>query len=428
MRLLYVCSDFGIKPSGTKGASIHLRAITQALSEAGHSVSLLSPQPGPDAPHPAQRVLSPGCPPVDGCGKQLKRWMSSRGLGDGVAKELRPLLYNAWAQAPALAALQNNRPDVVIERLSLMGHVGLDLAEAMSLPFVVEVNALLTEEAAQFRSLELATLARTIEQRVLEAADAILPVSDALAEKIASRGIAKNKIHVVPNGANVQLFDSAPDRQSCRASLGIDTEFVVGFCGSLKVWHGVDVLLEAFARLLDRDSNAKLLIVGTGPQEVPMREAARRLKIDQSVIFTGAVPHADVPALLKAMDAAVAPFKQMDGFYFSPIKLFEYMAAGSCVVASRLGQIKQIIDDGRTGLLSEPGNPDDLFAKLDQVRTQRNLCRNMALAALQDVRDRHTWTATATRTLRIVSEVMENTHDGLRARPWVAQQPAEVLS
>ena len=96
MRLLYLCSDFGIAPGGTKGASVHLRAITRGLADLGHDVRLLSPKEGPGDDHPARRLLPPGCPPADKTSRALKKWLGDHGLDDTIARDLRPLLWNTW--------------------------------------------------------------------------------------------------------------------------------------------------------------------------------------------------------------------------------------------------------------------------------------------------------------------------------------------
>ncbi len=409
MRLLYACSDFGIDPAGTKGASIHLRAITRALADLGHSVTLLSPKDGPGAGHPATRLLPPGCPPADECGKLLKSWMTPRGFGDALAKELRPLLYNAWALPRAQAALAESPVDAIVERLSLMGHVGADLADSLDVPLILEVNALLSEEARQFRALERVELAEAIEQRVLERADAIVAVSAALADRIAQRGIDARKIHVVPNGVDVDLFAAAPPRDAARRELGLPAGFIAGFVGSLKPWHGADVLIDAFAQMAGtagpHAAPARLLIVGAGPQESALREQAQRAGILPLVLFTGAVPHERVPLYIRAMDAAVAPYRPLDGFYFSPLKLFEYMAARTCVVASRIGQIEDVIEHERSGLLCEPGDAAGLARLLSELRNDPARCERQTQAAFDVVRTRFTWQHAAQQVEHVIRSV-----------------------
>ena len=419
MQLLYVCSDFGIKPDGTKGASVHLRAITRALADLGHEMLLLSPHDGPGQDHPVTRLLPPGCPPAEKTGRMLKRWLAQTGYGDSVAKELRPLLYNAWVRERALDALAAAEPDAIIERLSLFGHVGLDLSGELNVPFVVEVNALLTEEAKRFRSLELQRLAEEMERKVLGGADAILVVSSPLSDRLVEMGINRGKIHVIPNGVQLSAFQGIPSRESCRTELGLNGEFVVGFAGSLKAWHGVDDLLAAFKMLHGHDPKSRLLIVGTGPMESGLKTASAKMGIRDAVIFTGAVAHERVPRMLRAMDVAVAPFKQVDNFYFSPIKLFEYMASGTCVIASPLGQIAEIIEDGANGLLCEPEDAADLYEKLCQARHSVDLRERLASRALRLVCQNYTWKHAAEKTSSVISRLVEaNRRDADRVHSY----------
>lgn len=407
MRLLYLCSDYGIRPRGSKGASVHLRAITRALADMGHEVRLLSPHQSPNGDHPLRRLLPPGSGEFGKSIRSLKHWLVDHDLDETVARELRPLLYNSWAPEQAMQAVGEFPPAAIVERLSLLGHIGLDLADAWKVPLIVEVNALLTEESRRFRKLQLGRLADVIERRVLERADAILAVSAPLAERIAGLDICPDKIHVVPNGVDLRVFENAPSRAASRAKLGLGDEFVVGFCGSLKSWHGVEVLLAAFAQFLNTDPSARLLIVGSGPAEEALRATVEAAHMNASVIFTGAVPHSEVAANLRAMDVAVAPFKAMDRFYFSPIKLFEYMAADTCVVASRLGQIQDVITDGVNGLLCRPDDAPDLCGALIKARQSDTLRARLASAALQSVRDHYTWQRAAETTSRVIESAVK---------------------
>ncbi len=406
MNLLYVCSDFGIPPNGTKGASVHLRAITRALADRGHQVVLLSPRSGPGPQHPATPLFGstsgPGCKSAD----RLRRWLEDHQLPIAAAGELRALLYNASVVEAALKKLQDRRPNAVMERLSLLGHAGLDLARALDVPLVLEVNALLTSEAQQFRGLEMGTLARRIERRVLTEADAVIVVSSQLRQRLEGIGVDPQRIHIVPNGADVDAFRDLDDGRETRAELGVDEEFVLGFTGSLKVWHGVDLLLAAFQRLHAADPHTKLLIVGTGPTEQLLRSQSGAADLTDAVIFTGPVDHERIPQYLSVMDVAVAPFRDVDGFYFSPIKLFEYMAAGRCIVASRLGQIEEVIDHGVTGLLCKPDDVDDLAETLITVRNDADLRSRLGHAAGICARQRHTWDHAARKTENVITELV----------------------
>ena len=403
MRLLYVCNDFGIRPDGVKGASVHLRAVTAALASLGHELSLLSPHASikNNAPH---ALLPPGCPPVKQAVKPLKTWLAANGFAVDLARDLRPLVYNTWAPTHAMQALSNHPPHAIIERLSLFSTVGMELSRALNIPLLVEVNAIVSEEARSYRTLSLANMAGDIERRTFDHADALMPVSQPLADRLIHCGADASKIHVVSNGVELRHFAPTSDRQSQRRTLGLNGEFVVGFAGSLKPWHGVDALMHAFAQLHRHDHHTKLLIVGAGPMLQELRSLADTLSLTGSVIFTGAVEHQRIPRLLSAMDVATAPYPPMDAFYFSPLKLFEYMAAGLPVVTSRQGQIPQIIEHNRAGLLYPPGDVDALAQALNQLKTAPSHRRLLGRTARNTVCQCFTWRHTAQRITHITQQ------------------------
>jgi len=408
MRILYVCSDFGIPFDGTKGASVHLRAITRALAGLGHEVRLLSPRAIALDDHPAQVVPLKSGSSSDRCAKELKHWLEARDFCGHAGRELRSLLFNARAVACATEALCDHRPDVIIERLSLYSHVGVELAEAFEVPLLVEVNAPLTEESTAFRSLQMKELADSIERRVLDRADAVLPVSRLLGARLIADGVNSAKVVVVPNGVDAQWLTRASSPADCRARFGLGENFVIGFTGSFKAWHGVDTLITAFAMLHRRHPQTRLLLVGKGPEESALKELAVREGVLDSVHFSGAVPHEEVPSYLAAMDVAVAPFRWAPSFYFSPIKLFEYMGAGKCVVASRLGQLDEILQHGVNGLTCEPNNPQELAATIEKTLASDSLREKLSTRARSDVLSQYTWSHAA----RVVCGAIDETLSG----------------
>ena len=202
---------------------------------------------------------------------------------------------------------------------------------------------------------------------------------------------------MLPNGVDPARF--RPDVPP--AAPAAPGTFTVGFVGSMKPWHGLRELIEAFARLHDRDAATRLLLVGGGPEEAAVRTdlAARGLAVASHL--SGAVAPSDVPGLVTSMDVGVAPYPESTRFYFSPLKVYEYMAAGRAVVVSRVGQLASLIQHEITGLLCPPGDPAALAAALERLQREPELRTLLGQAARASVLQSHTWEALADRVLQL---------------------------
>ena len=319
-----------------------------------------------------------------------------------IPAEVRQCAINVRAQGDLETVWHHARPDAVLERLSLMGVAGLRAARKMHVPHLLEVNALLSDEARAFRALSDYQTARAAEDEVLLGTDRVFCVSALLAETVAQRGVDPAKIEVMPNGFDARLF--RPRKASAlRQRLGLNDRFVVGMVGSLKPWHGVSVLLEAFERFASRRRDAALLIVGDGPEHA----VVERFCADHQnlcVVAPGAVSHGDVPAMIAACDVTTAPYDAHDSFYFSPMKLYEYLAMARPVVASAQGQITEVVEDGVNGLLVPAGDPGALADALGRLARSPALRARLARRGRETVAGR-TWAANARRILHVVGEV-----------------------
>jgi len=275
-------------------------------------------------------------------------------------------------------------------------------------PYILEVNAPLTVEQERYRSLHMKSLAQGIEEVLFQKADSIIAVSEEVKEYIGSKGVPIEKVHVTPNAVDPVQFD--PDETGTQGMLRErlslpDDKFIVGFLGSLKRWHGVEILVEAMKVLWSSFENFHLLIVGNGPLRESLKEQFSREGIQDYTTLTGEIPYAEVPSYLKCMDITVAPYTRIPDFYFSPLKVFEYMAMGRPVVTSGMGQIKEIVDDGRTGLLFEPGDPRDLAEKIISLRYNPELMSRIGTEARKSILHKRTWKNNAREILSIVEGI-----------------------
>jgi glycosyltransferase involved in cell wall biosynthesis len=389
MRIAYLCADFGIPVLGYKGASVHVRELVAALVALGHDARVFSPNPGEGntLAAPLHVVGSEGLP--DGAGRLMR--MAAGGLYPRLDKEMREIAYNRTLYRELRAQMRSWRPDLVYERYSLFNLAGLALAHRLGVPHILEVNAPLRLERARTKGLTLVRLAGLVERRLYRGSDAVLAVSGALRRYVEERSGGAAHAAVLSNAVDTRRFIPRRGYQEARARLGLAPEaFVAGFAGSLKPWHGVDVLIEAFAALRAREPDARLLVVGEGPLETALRERVATLGLEDAVVFTGRVPHGAMPGYLAAMDVAVAPYLQVPDFYFSPLKLYEYMAAGLAVVASAAGEIPSLVRHGQTGLLCQPGDTVALYGALTLLASDAALRVRLGAAAREEA-ERHTW-------------------------------------
>ena len=177
-----------------------------------------------------------------------------------------------------------------------------------------------------------------------------------------------------------------------RASLGLGESPTVIFIGAFYIWHDVSTLLKAFVRVRQSHPTARLLLVGDGEHRPSAARLAAALGIGDAVRFTGSVAHADVPKVLAAADIAVAPYPQMrQDMWFSPLKVFEFMASGKALVASSVGQIVDLIQHGRNGLLVPPGDAESLASALDTLIENTSLRLQLGKQAREDAVRKHSW-------------------------------------
>jgi glycosyltransferase involved in cell wall biosynthesis len=392
MRIAYLCTDLGVPVYGNKGASIHVRELSRALQALGHEVVVVCARLGGARPDrfDVPLVELPLEDPI------------ASSSGD---RALRSAAYAGSLPSRALPVLRDFAPDVLYERYALNGTAGLTIAHELGIPHVLEVNAPLVDEEEAHRGLASADSARTLERAILRRVDRIVAVSGELKRWLVGVGVDKKRITVVANAVDPGRFEVTPqERADVRGRLGANGTPIVAFVGTLRPWHDPEILVRALGLLHARGDTPRLLIVGDGPERERLATFAQEEGLAHTVTFVGSVPHDEVPAYLSAADVAVATYHADTGRYFSPLKLFEYLAAGVPVVAAELGEIPHCIRGGRTGLLYAPGDAEALADGLAILIENRESALELGRQGREHVLRHHTWSANA-RTVAALAEV-----------------------
>jgi len=301
----------------------------------------------------------------------------------------------------------------VVHELSSLYRVGVSMAcKRLKLPYVLFFDGDQIFEH-DFMGEPITGILRWRAQQMtrytLAAADCVICVSEPAKVHLATTWrVPAEKIIVLPNGVDVQRFRPYPEaRSKIRASLGVDTNPLVVFVGSFYPWHDVATLLDAFAQVLAANPRSRLVLVGDGQQRQALVQRAAHLGVDHAVKFTGWVPHAEIPPLISAADVAVAPFlTRKHDLCGSPMKLFEYMASGTAVIASAVGQVAEVLQDGTNGLLVQPGDAAALAVALKRLIDDPTLRSQLRQQAREDAVQHYSWEHYVSRLERIYAAVI----------------------
>ena len=423
MKILYLCPDLGIPVLGRKGASVHVRELIGAFARDGHQVvlaaqTLLKSASDKPARVRARVVHVPSSAEATAAVHAFKEFNEKLGLENSLPGELRRVLYNEALYQNLKRRFLRHRPNFIYERASLYATAGARLAAKFKVPLIIELNAPLAVEQSAYRATGLGGLAAQAERWTLNHADAVVVVSSQLARHVKSLGVKASRIHVMVNGVNPELFFPMGGRAgsplpadtvkpNLNGAHGV-TRPTLGFVGGLRPWHGVEVLPELLARISKRRPGTRLVIAGDGPLRGDLERGFRKQGVTKQVTFTGALLHEDIPAVIRSFDVALAPYpNHSHDFYFSPLKLYEYMACGVPVVAAKLGQIAETVKHGKTGWLYQPGNVNALVAGCERLLDDTTLRKQLGAAAAKLIHAKFTWDHNADRVITLAKRLKQ---------------------
>ncbi len=365
---------------------IHIYEMVQAFRELGHEVEMVAL---------VKREGESSKP------SQNSKWKWLTNLAPAWLYELMSLSYNLIGYRKLAQAIKRRQPDLIYERYALNTFCGVWASRRFGIPLVLEVNAPLRYEQEKLGKLVFKSLARFSERWICSNSTRTLVVSSVMQKIMREQGVPEAHMMVMPNGIDAQKFHPKISGAAMRARYQLEGKAIIGFVGWFRKWHGLEMLLEIFYEARLHEQNACLLLVGEGPAEAELKQYAQTHGLQSEVVFTGPVARTDIPGHLAAMNIAVQP-KAPE--YACPMKIFEYLGMGKCIVAPDQPNIREILRDRETGYLFQPDNKESLRVTLLELLADATKREQVEARAYQSVFERgFLWKENARRVVELVS-------------------------
>jgi len=301
-------------------------------------------------------------------------------------------------------AVADSRPDLIHAHSPVLNALpSLWVGRQTGLPVVYEMRASWEDAAVDHGSTREGSLryrvSRSLESFALRRATQVTTICNGLRDDITARGIPAQRITVIPNAVDVGAFrfGAEPDPR-LRRELDLEGATGLGFAGSFYGYEGLDLLIEAARRMLPKHPALRVLLVGGGPQEQNLKAQAAAAGLQDRVIFTGRVPHAQVQRYYELIDVLAYPRLPIRlTELVTALKPLEAMAQGRMFVASDVGGHRELVRDRETGFLFRAGDVGELQRVLEQLLAQRELWPQIRAQARRFVEVERTWTSSVAR-------------------------------
>jgi glycosyltransferase involved in cell wall biosynthesis len=388
---------YHLRTQGTGSEGIHIRGMVRAFRGKGYTVDFLWALGAGDPtvragvnPYERTRIKSP-----------LELVVP---LIPGFLFAILEYCYNFWSYRKFSSMLKANAYDFIYERHFFFSNAAGRAARKSGVPLVVEVNEIAGFE--RVRGQHLITLARRCERSLFENATVVTVVSTFLKDSILKQypSLDPAKICVIPNAVEESFFSRELAGRAVRERFGLDGKTVFGFVGfflKVKTWHALEWFLPAFIEAVRERPDVVLMLVGDGPGRAELEEIGRSMDFSDRLIFTGEVPNTGIPDYLDAMDAGVIPHTNE---YRSPIKMFEYMAAGKPILAPRQEPVASIIGDIEGHFLFETKSAESLKKTTTAMLAEREKWPSIGAALKNLARTSYTYEKHGDTILRLLEQ------------------------
>jgi glycosyltransferase involved in cell wall biosynthesis len=415
MKILYLSADPGINVSGVLGGASHIRESVRHLGILGHTVLQVASD-GPNVPnqeipdnrncirvkkHSFFQYVADNSKNIPSQGHDPAKVVTTLKKPEKITGRIKSFI-SAWLYGTCRHQLHRmeeesfyrhrffqtvkrlidqEHPDAVYERYALGHHKVFSFCRKKKIPYILEVNAVLGQEMKKNRYV----CAR--EMKFLRRVAPVFVVSEHLKNMIDPEN---SNIIVNPNGVDIDQFNPDVSAGDVKEKYQLQDHSIIGWVGGFGPFRGIEEFIDIAAEIYPKRLNTKFLIVGDGPLKGSVLKKISQKKLQEAVILTGTVSRQKIPEYIAAMDMALAPYPGSGAWYFSPLKVFEYMAMGKAVAATQMGQCAELLRQGR-GLLMPPGNPSLWAERIVDLLDNPQQRDRMGKAARQLIETKYTW-------------------------------------
>lgn len=384
VKIAYLRTDYSSDKTG--GAMSHISGFSNAILNLGHELFFISSGKiyGVDEKKASFHIVKPVS------------------YFNRIAVELSQVAYNLKFILRSYKIIKNDEPDFLYQRSSAFNCSGALLSFLLRKPLILEFNSSALWKTDKWVRQRFRITRLLIERLNLIWSHRIMVVSEILRRQLKSKGVDLNKIVVNPNAADPDIFNPSTAKKDFSMTYGISNKIIVGFAGMFGQWHGVETLVRCVKHTVPKNKHIHFLLIGDGILRDKLEKIVETDGTSEFIRFTGIVPKKEMPTYLNACDILVSPHRNMaDGqsFFGSPIKIFEYMAMGKPIVASEVGQLKEILEHEKNAILVPPDDPEKLATAIVRLASDSELREVLGRKARNDLIQNYTWTNNAKRVM-----------------------------
>jgi len=309
----------------------------------------------------------------------------------------------------ALRSIRNRyMPDIIIYRNQIFQFAPFWLSKYFKIPILLEINALRSIEATIINKQNRVTsITRWAERMAIQSADTLFCVSKQMKYCLGNFR-QRSEIYVIPNGVDTNKFDPEKyDKQLMKKKLGLREKTILGYVGSYKTWHGVDIAIRTIEMMAKTTKMSyHLLLIGNGEGFDRIKAQIEEKNLTSGVTQIDSVAHEEIPQYIACFDYALMSYPDMKSFHGSPLKMFEYMAMGIPVVATAVGQIKEILRHRETGILVYPPTPENYVKAILDADQDPERLRRIGTSARRLIVEKYSWLKNAEKIIEVCNGLL----------------------